>query len=114
MSFDLSTLLRTDKIPKLNSISSFVRLITLRVIYDLEDIAAAAAVGLRISDRTDDKRSDLPNFADCHQGRDSGMRSWSSGSHVGHGTTNPKAGIRRGDLRIRLRRDPKSLVECWS
>ena len=46
MSFDLSTLLRTDKIPKLNSISSFVRLITLREIYDLEDIAAAAAVGL--------------------------------------------------------------------
>ena len=46
MSCDLSTVLRTDKIPKSNSISSFVRLITLREIYVLEDIAAAAAVGL--------------------------------------------------------------------
>ena len=45
-SCDLSTVLRTAKILKSNAISPFVPLITLREIYDLEDIAAAAAVGL--------------------------------------------------------------------
>ena len=46
MSCDLSTVLLSDKIPKSNSISFFVPLITLREIYDLEDIATVAAVGL--------------------------------------------------------------------
>ena len=44
-SCDLPTVLRTAKILKSNSISSFGPLITLREIYDLEDIAAAAAAG---------------------------------------------------------------------
>ncbi|MEC7649782.1 MAG: hypothetical protein VX900_15750 [Pseudomonadota bacterium] len=45
-SCDLSTVLRTAKILKSNAISPFVPLITLREIYDLKNIAAAAAVGL--------------------------------------------------------------------